>query len=169
MAAYSIGLAGYAAVKVLSPAFYALKDARTPMLISLGSIAVNYVMNSLLVGPFGHVGLAFSTSTVALVNFILLALLMRRRVGPLEGSRLGPTLARICVASIPMAAVAWLVSEFCGSLPLAGIVLKFVRVSAAITLAAVVFYLACRLLRIEELDEAIDAIAGKFLRVLRRR
>ena len=169
LAAYSIGLAGYAAVKVLSPAFYALKDARTPMLISLGSIAVNYVMNSLLVGPFGHVGLAFSTSTVALVNFILLALLMRRRVGRLEGSRLGPTLARICVASIPMGAVAWLVSEFCASLPLAGIALKLVRVSAAITVAAIAFYVACRLLRIEELDEAIDAIAGRFLRVLRRK
>jgi putative peptidoglycan lipid II flippase len=169
LAAYSIGLAGYAAVKVLSPAFYALGDARTPMLISLGSIAVNYVMNSLLVGPFGHVGLAFSTSTVALVNFILLTLFMRRRIGRLEGSRLGPTLARICVASIPMAAVAWLVSEFCGSLPLAGIALKLVRVSAAITLAAIAFYIACRLLRIEELDEAIEAIAGRFLRVLRRK
>jgi putative peptidoglycan lipid II flippase len=169
LAAYSIGLAGYAAVKVLSPAFYALGDARTPMVISLGSIAVNYVMNSLLVGPFGHVGLAFSTSTVALVNFILLMLFMRRRVGRLEGSRLGPILARICLASIPMAAVAWLVSEFCGSLPLAGIALKLVRVSAAITLAAIVFYAACRLLRIEELDEAIEAIAGRFLRVLRRK
>ena len=169
LAAYSIGLAGYAAVKVLSPAFYALGDARTPMLISLGSIVVNYVMNSLLVGPFGHVGLAFSTSAVALVNFILLALFMRRRIGPLEGSRLGTTLARICVASIPMAAVAWLVSEFCGSLPLAGIALKLVRVSAAITLAAIAFYIACRLLRIEELNEAIEAIAGRFLRVLRRK
>ena len=42
LAAYAIGLAGYAAVKVLSPAFYALNDARTPMLISLGSIAVNF-------------------------------------------------------------------------------------------------------------------------------
>jgi putative peptidoglycan lipid II flippase len=169
LAAYSIGLAGYAAVKVLSPAFYALKDARTPMLISLGSIAVNYVMNSLLVVPFGHVGLAFSTSTVALVNFILLALFMRRRIGRLEGNRLGPTLARICVASIPMAAVAWLVNEFCTSLPLAGIALKLVRVSASITLAAIVFYVACRLLRIEEMDEAIEAIAGRFLRILRRK
>jgi putative peptidoglycan lipid II flippase len=169
LAAYSIGLAGYAAVKVLSPAFYALGDARTPMLISLGSIAVNYVMNSLLVAPFGHVGLAFSTSAVALVNFILLALFMRRRIGPLEGSRLGTTLARICVASIPMGAVAWLVSEFCGSLPLAGIVLKLVRVSAAITLASIAFYVVCRLLRIEELNEAIEAIAGRFLRVLRRK
>jgi hypothetical protein len=38
-----------------------------------------------------------------------------------------------------MAAVAWLVSKFCGSLPLAGIALKLVRVSAAITLAAIAF------------------------------
>jgi putative peptidoglycan lipid II flippase len=106
---------------------------------------------------------------VALVNFILLTLFMRRRIGRLEGSRLGPTLARICVASIPMAAIAWLVSEFCGSLPLAGIALRLVRVSAAVTLAAIVFYVSCRLLRIEEVDEAIEAIAGRFLRVLRRR
>ena len=73
LAAYALGLAGYAAVKVLSPAFYALADARTPMLISLLSIAVNYAMNSLLVRRFGHVGLAASTSVVALVNFFLLA------------------------------------------------------------------------------------------------
>jgi putative peptidoglycan lipid II flippase len=169
LAAYSIGLAGYAAVKVLSPAFYALGDARTPMLISLGSIAVNYVMNSLLVGPFGHVGLAFSTSTVALVNFILLALLIRRRIGGLEGSRLGMTLLRICVASIPMAAVAWLVNTFCMTLPLIGIVLKLVSVSASITLAAIIFYGACRLFRVDGLDEAIEAVAGRFLRVLKRK
>jgi putative peptidoglycan lipid II flippase len=169
LAAYAIGLAGYAAVKVLSPAFYALGDARTPMVISLGSIAVNYVMNSLLVAPFGHVGLAFSTSTVALVNFLLLALLIRRRIGGLEGSRLGMTLLKICAAAIPMAAVAWGVNEFCASLSMAGIALKLVRVSASITVAAFVFYLACRLLRIEELDEATDAIAGKFLRVWKRK
>jgi putative peptidoglycan lipid II flippase len=169
LAAYSIGLAGYGAVKVLSPAFYALGDARTPMLISLGSILVNYLMNSLLVGPFGHVGLAFSTSTVALVNFLLLAIFMRRRIGPLNESHLGSTLGRICAASIPLAAVAWLVSESCGSLPLAGIALKLVRVTAAITAAAIAFYATCRLFRIGELDEAIDAIAGRFLRVLRRK
>jgi hypothetical protein len=66
-----------------------------------------------------------------------------------------------------MAAVAWLINEFCASLPLAGIALRLVRVSVAITLAAITFYVACKLLRIKELDEAVDAVAGRFLRILR--
>src|SRR5882672_6931784 len=39
---YAVGLAGYAGIKVLAPAFYALGNTRTPMLVSVLSIAVNY-------------------------------------------------------------------------------------------------------------------------------
>ena len=70
LALYALGLAGYAAIRVLAPAFYALDDARTPMMISLASIATNYVLNWLLVSRFGHRGLALSTSCVAGLNFI---------------------------------------------------------------------------------------------------
>jgi len=168
LAAYSIGLAGYAAVKVLSPAFYALNDARTPMLISLGSIAVNYAMNSLLVGRFGHVGLAFSTSTVALVNFLLLALFMRQRLRRLEGRRLGRTIMRVGIASGAMASVVWMVAEGVTALPLHGPALHFIQVVASVASAAIVFYLACRVLQVNELDDAINAIAGRFVRRLRR-
>src|SRR5262245_20035613 len=168
LAAYSIGLAGYAAVKVLSPAFYALNDARTPMLISLGSIAVNYAMNSLLVGPFGHVGLAFSTSTVALINFLLLALFMRRKLQRLGGRQLGLTVLKIFAASLAMAVVAWLVDQLVGALPLRGLKLNFIRVATAITAATATFYVVCKLLAVMELAEAFDAIAGRFARAWRR-
>jgi putative peptidoglycan lipid II flippase len=164
LAAYSVGLAGYAAVKVLSPAFYALNDARTPMLISVGSIAVNYVMNSLLVGPLGHVGLALSTSTVALINFSLLAVLIRRRLGRLGGRRLGATVLRICAASVPMALTAWFTSELVTALPLRGIALEFVQVAGGIGLATIVFYVSCRFLHVEEVNDAFKAIAGRLLR-----
>jgi putative peptidoglycan lipid II flippase len=169
LAAYAVGLSGYGAIKVLSPAFYALDDARTPMLISVGSIVVNYGMNSLLVGPFGHVGLAFSTSTVALVNFLLLALLMRRRLGGLEGRRLGATVLRICAATIPMAMVGWSVNELAEALPMSGLALDITRVVAAVLLAALTFYLSCRLLRIEELSVAAESLGANFLRRLSRR
>ena len=168
LAAYSLGLAGYAAVKVLSPAFYALNDARTPMLVSLGSIAVNYAMNTLLVDRFGHVGLAFSTSAVALVNFLLLALLMRRRIRRLEGRRLGKTVLRISAASLMMAAAAWIASELATNLPLQGLALHLLQVIAGIGSAALVFYFACRALQVGELDDTINTIAGRFLRSRRR-
>ncbi|HET7005482.1 MAG TPA: murein biosynthesis integral membrane protein MurJ [Candidatus Binatia bacterium] len=169
LAAYAIGLAGYGAIKVLSPAFYALGDARTPMMISLGSIAVNYFMNSLLVGPFGHVGLAFSTSAVALVNFVLLALLMRRRLGRLGGRQLAVTALKIGLASAALAVVAWIVNENAGALPIRGLALEFGRVVIAIVLAGATFYVVCRLLQVDELQEAIDAIGGKLMRRLKRR
>src|SRR5207237_6423284 len=106
LAAYTAGLAGYAGIKVLAPAFYALDDARTPMLVSLVSIAVNYALNWTFVRRlgFGHVGLALSTSAVALGNFGLLYLVLRRRIGGL-GGHLRAALARLASATAVMAAV----------------------------------------------------------------
>ncbi|HWP59454.1 MAG TPA: murein biosynthesis integral membrane protein MurJ [Candidatus Acidoferrales bacterium] len=159
LAAYSIGLAGYAAVKVLAPAFYALDDARTPMAISLGSIVVNYLMNSLLVGPLGHVGLALSTSTVALVNWVLLTLLMRRRLGGLEGRKLASGFLRVCLVSGAMAAAVWLVSAELGSrVAVEGTARYLVQVAGGMAAAALVFYFGCRILAIAELDDAIAAV-----------
>jgi hypothetical protein len=60
---FSAGLAGYSALKTLAPAFYALDDARTPMLVSLASIAVNFVAAYGCVkwAGLGHAGLALAT------------------------------------------------------------------------------------------------------------
>ena len=82
LAGYAAGLAAYAGVKIVAPVFYALGDARTPMRISLVSIAVNYSLNWLLVRVFhfGHMGLAPSTSAVATVNFIWLVAVLQRRI-----------------------------------------------------------------------------------------
>lgn len=168
LAAYAVGLAGYAAVKVLSPAFYALGDARTPMLISLGSIAVNYGMNSLLVQRFGHVGLALSTSAVALVNFLLLAILLRRKLTYLGGRELLAKGRRIIAASAVMGLVAWLVSTALADLPLPHLAARLVQVIGAIGLATLAFYFSCRVLKVSELDEAAQAIGGRVLRRLRR-
>lgn len=165
LAAYSIGLAGYGGVKVLAPAFYALDDALTPMLVSLGSVVVNYVMNYLLVGPLGHVGLACSTSTVALVNFALLLALMRRRLGRLEGRRLVLSLVRISLATAVMAAAVWLTAIAPAPyLLLHGFRLYLAQVAIGLSVAAAVFYLACRVIGVEELNEALAAIGGRFRR-----
>jgi len=165
LAAYSIGLVGYGGVKVLAPAFYALDDAMTPMLVSLGSVFINYVMNYWLVGPLGHVGLACSTSTVAIVNFAVLFVLMRRRLGRLEGQRLMASFMKIALATTAMAVTVWLAAIAPASyIPLDGFRLYLAQVAIGLAAAAAVFYAACRAIGVEELDEALMAIGGRFRR-----
>jgi putative peptidoglycan lipid II flippase len=174
---YAIGLAGYAAIKVLSPAFYALDDARTPMLVSLASMAVNatasYVLMSLLSrsgvtgarpGGYGHVGLALSTSCVALINFLALACLMRRRIQRLEGRRIASSFMRVLLASVALSAASY------GSYALLAVLLREHTLIARLVVALVpiiiggaVFFMVARLLRISELSDAAGAIAGRFL------
>jgi hypothetical protein len=51
-----------------------------------------------------------STSIVALVNFALLMILMRRKLGRIGGRHLSRTFGKICLASFVMAVVVWLVN-----------------------------------------------------------
>jgi putative peptidoglycan lipid II flippase len=70
LACYSVGLAGYAALKLLAPAFYALDDAWTPMAVSVASIGLNLLLAIGLArgARMGQAGLALATSLVALAG-----------------------------------------------------------------------------------------------------
>jgi len=161
LAFYAIGLAGYAAIKVLAPAFYALNDARTPMRISLVSIATNYTFNYLLVRElgFGHRGLALSTSLVALFNFAALLALMRRRIGHLEDRRVLESLGKIALASVAMSFVcATSVRELEDRFGRSGLAGHALTALAPVGLGVLTFLLACWALRVKELDMARAAL-----------
>lgn len=76
--AYALGLLGFVYVKVLAPGFYARQDTSTPVRIGLIALAVNFVLNLVLVFPLQHAGLALATSVSALVNAGLLLRRLRR-------------------------------------------------------------------------------------------
>ena len=164
LAFYAVGLTGYAAIKVLAPAFYALKDARTPMIVGVVSIATNYVLNLLLVERFGHRGLAMATSGVALVNFLALFFLIKRKIGHIEGRRIFQSLWKILLASAAMAAASWTV--YARISPQMGPGLGGQLANALIPIAAgtAVFFLLARLLAVADLESAERALLGKFLR-----
>jgi putative peptidoglycan lipid II flippase len=167
LAFYALGLAGYAAIKILAPAFYALNEARTPMMISLLSMATNFVMNWMLVGVLQERGLALSTSTVALMNFALLYAIMRRRVDGIEGRRTAITVAKILAASVVMGVVCWAMSSFIGRIAGAGFAARMANVAASVSAGAGVFYIVASMLGVQELKAATDVFAGRFARIRR--
>jgi len=160
LSCFCIGLAGYAAIKVLTPAFYALKDSRTPMMVSIASVIVNYGLAVLMVRTFGlgHAGLALSTSGIALFSAVALFLLIRSKVEGLYGWTLWNSLWRVGVASLAMGGTVWAATLFIVSWP------YLIQLLVAIPLGVITFLASARLLRIEELSLALDAFAGPLAR-----
>ena len=168
---YAIGLMGYAALKVLSPAFYALNDARTPMLVSLGSIAVNYAVASTMIkfAGLGHAGLALSTSAVALFGFVVLFAILRKRIGGVLRARSGHA-GRQGDAGVGdhgrgdfrAYSRGWRCG--CGVSQMA----RLADLGVSIPLGLAVYYGSCRVLGLSEIDAVIQAFAGPIQRRLQR-
>jgi putative peptidoglycan lipid II flippase len=165
---YAIGLAGYAALKVLVNAFYALDRRRTPMLISFIAVGVNLLLNWIFTFRlgWGHRGLAFSTGCVATINFLILYVLMRRQLGTLHTRRMAAMLGKVLLAALVLAAVCWAGSHWLLAdwahqrfLPKLGALLTTIVVAAAAYLGMAL------LLRIGDVDD----IAAAVRRRLRRR
>lgn len=178
LAGYSIGLTGYAAIKILSPAFYAINDAKTPMIIALASIVVNFLGGYYLrewfshygITPetphgYGHVGVALATSIVALVNFFALAIIMRRRIKRLNGREIMTSFTKIAIASAVLSAVCYTSYHFIlsryGS---DGFWLRMTEAFVPIALGGIAFVIVARLLRITELEQAFATIRRKLTR-----
>ena len=166
LSCYAVGLAGYSALKVLNPAFYALHDARTPMIISLISIAVNYFTATILLSSttLGHAGLALSTSAVAIFGAVALFLILRGRIGGIYGRSLASSIWKITVASAVMGGVVWLASYGLQHALGARRLVYLLDLALSIPLGLVVFYFSCRILHVTELDLATRSLAGPLLR-----
>lgn len=80
LAAYSAGLPFIALSRPLVAGFYALEDTRTPVWIAVVCLAVNIGLGAALMGPLAHVGLALAVSVSSLMNFMLLFILLNRRM-----------------------------------------------------------------------------------------
>ena len=78
--ALSFGLPFFMLMKVLTPAFFARKDTKTPMYVALISLIINAVLNYYLafILNYGHVGIAVGSSIAAIVSVCILEIVLYR-------------------------------------------------------------------------------------------
>ena len=169
---YAAGLVGYAALKVIVPAFYALGKARKPMIVSFIGIAVNFFLCSALTsaGPvdFGWIdlkakGLALATSCSAVLNAIILMLMLRalleKRIDFHE--TLGGLLRVACASAIMGFAVFSLLQLF-HVFRMPGLLWSnILQLLLLVGVGALVFLAAARFLKLQEVRELTDLILKK--------
>jgi putative peptidoglycan lipid II flippase len=162
---YALGLVGYSVVRIASPVFYALGETRTPVKVSVATVVVNAVLNVVLVRFIGYRGLALGTSVAALFNATLLMMLLRRRLGGIDGRRIASSFVKIAIASIVMAiAVAGIDAAGAVWLPGNSLVRQVVRLAASMLIALGVLTTAAHYLHISEFREGLAMVVRKLRR-----
>jgi len=164
---YAVGLAGYSAVRIASPTFYAIGESRVPAIVSGVAIAVNVSASVLLVRAIGFAGLALGTSLAAIANAALLLWLLRRRLGGLDERRLLSTLVKVVASAIAMAIVAGALQRVMDrALPGAGFPVRAFRLAFSIGGGLTALAIAAKMTRIEEFDEVASMVSGRVRKLL---
>lgn len=113
---YAAGLIGHCVVEIVSRAFYALHDTRTPVSVGVVAMSLNLALSFFFtwlfarVGWAPHGGLALANSLATFLECIALLVLMRRRLDGLEGKSIWQMLWKAGLATLGMgiAVAAWL-------------------------------------------------------------
>ena len=158
---YALGLPAFSAVRLLVQGFYATQDTATPVRVAVVALVANVVLCFLLVGPLRHGGLALATSLASYLNFLILYMIFRRRLGAVNEARLAFSVGRALVAAAGMGALLWLLRTEWSWMSAPGLA-QLLPACLATVAAGMASYLALAwLLRAEELSEVYTLVTGR--------
>ena len=155
---YAVGLFPFGAVKILAPAFYSLKDTRTPAILAAWTLGAHLLFCSVLSYLMAQGGIALADSLSATLNMVLLMTVFSRRHGLswVKGLLL-PGLKILLAAGVMGAVVLFSwgnLAESFGVSPSG----RGLALAATLGIGTVVYFLVCHLMRIQELRDTLAAL-----------
>lgn len=106
---YALGIWAIVGMRVVTAAFYAMQDTKTPVKIAALSMFVNIIFSLLLMEPMKHNGLAFANSIAASANFIILFYFLRKKIGGIGTRKIVSSFAKTLIASAIMGVAGWFI------------------------------------------------------------
>ena len=134
------GLPAYVLVKVLTPAFYARKDIKSPVRIAITVLGLGVVANFALIPVMGIYALATVTSASAWINFALLFGILYYRGQFRMPAWLVSRVARQLIAALAMAAALYVVKIAIGDMYFGGTIEKIISLGALVGTGAIVYF-----------------------------
>ena len=156
---YTLGLPGFAIVKILVPAFYAAKDTKTPVIIGLAMMVLNLTLNLILMHFMEERGLALATAISTYINITLLLFFLRKKCGPLGLTNVTLSFVKTIFSSLLMSlAIIAALKLLSDHLPQQGTFLtKFLLVVIPIMTGLFVYAISALILKQDEWKELFKA------------
>lgn len=161
---FAAGLVGHSVMEVLTRAFYAQQDTKTPVIIGTVAMGLNVVFSILfsrwfaLIGWYPLGGLALANSLATAIEATALFVFMRRRLNGIEGNRIAGGFIRCAGAALGMATGLWFWLQVTGGMDHWVVALGGVALGGLLYLAGVLVF------RVPEVRMMIEILLRRFHR-----
>ena len=161
---YALGLIGHSLVEVLSRAFYAVQDTRTPVLVGVGAMSLNIVLSFVFsrwfqsLGWMAHGGLALANSLATGLESLILLVLVRKKLKGINGREILNSGLVGLGASLIMGTAVY---GFITYLPLNSRLLSLI---GGVVIGVIVYALVLWLLRVPEFTSVQKAVLARLHR-----
>jgi putative peptidoglycan lipid II flippase len=153
-----LGLYAYAGRDTLTRVFYAYHDTRTPVKISVFTVAITIGLSYLLMQFMGVGGLTLGMTLALAINFIVLMWMLHRKIGVIGLRKTGRSLLNVLGVSAVMGVVIWVVDFFLAREAGASMGGNALRLGVGVLIGAGTFLLVAKLVRMPELAETVDML-----------
>lgn len=157
---YSSGLWAFVGARIVASTFYSMQDTKTPVKIAALSVITNIIFSFILMGPLRHGGLALANAIASAVNFMVLFILLRKRLRRVDGGKIIKSFMRTFAASLVMGAAGFFAMRIFTWNENAAIIEKAAVLSSVIAMCIGVYLLIMHLAKSDEL---------RYLRTMRKK
>ena len=152
---YAPGLIFVGYSRIAAQTFYALKDTRTPVVVSFWTLLVNLVSGLSLMTLYGFAGLAVGLTLSTVFNSVALLVLLQRKTGQFVHAALFIPLLKSLPACLMMAGVVWGVLSQVDWAMTGMILTKSLTLTAAVVGGICVYLFGAYLFKVQEVKEGM--------------
>jgi putative peptidoglycan lipid II flippase len=148
---YAIGLWAFAGVRVVVPVFYSFQDTKTPVKVAVVAMILNVILSFALAIPLQHRGLALATSISAIFNFVILVVLLRKKIGRIDAKRIAYSHLKVILGTLCMTPSTLYISSMTLWNSPGNWTGKAILLAIAIVTSIVIYFITHSILKSEEL------------------
>jgi putative peptidoglycan lipid II flippase len=104
---FAMSLPFISGVRIMAPAFYSLKDIKTPVFVAAFIMVVYISLSFLLMDPLRAGGIALALSIASVCNFVMLFYLLERKIGRIKKKRILTAAFKSASCSAGMGLLVW--------------------------------------------------------------
>lgn len=164
---YAAGLVAQSGLQILTRVFYSLQDTVTPVKIGLVTVVLNlgFSLAFIYLTDLGVGGLALAFSLTAVIQMLIAIIVLRRKLGGIDGKRILNTAGRALIASIFMGISAYYGAKIGGSfVDLTTVSGRLIETFSGIGAGVLIYMVASFALRMEEPFFVLNLFKEKFKR-----